>query len=713
MTSRNSFWDSCKENHKRRIWVWIVACLAQAVSYVGVLTVYLSRIRMRNENDTYKGPEDFQAALYMATQDALGFQDNLGIVIVILATIIGMQGFSYLYDKKKVDMYHSVPVNKNRRFLVLYANGIMIYLAATLLNLLISVIMAVVQHAVNGSVMAVVSLGFIWNFLVFLVMYHTVILAVMLTGSRFITLCAVGVLSLYELVIYSMGSSLQYAFFATKDNFYVSHEPKLSVLSDYIFHTLEIKLMKEAKEMAVSALPFYGKWIILAVVILAFAWFSYRKRPSEAAGKAMAFQILEPYVKVLVVIPVAVCLGMWVYNVGYGSKSLAFVSMTASGVIACAVMEVIYDYDIKSMFRHLLSSGIAVAGIVTIFFIFKEDIFGYDKYIPVEDKVESIALMLDSYPDFWDKDFSYLSTAKASEERMHLTKIAPVLALAEKAQQKEVEDMADARMVHVLYRLKSGRRVGRSFWVDFADPSNELLLDQIVKTEEYKNGTFQIMTDEDSFDKAQAVTYSNGAVQVVLPVEDAPALREAYLKDMEQFTFTMARKERPCGEISFRFPYWMTYTLQVYEGFENTIAYLKSKEAYYPVLLDPKDIESITVTNYHYELQQVGYEDSEIIYDVRSNTVIGGKYPEENAVSETFYEEEQFAKIVPEIYPNMLSAPWCDYQEIDSNYDVYITFKKDTTYPYDRSSYGFSYQLFRDRVPEFVEKATALGADEE
>ncbi len=167
MTSRNSFWASCKENHRRRIWVWIVACLMQAVSYVGVLTVYLSRIRMWNAEGSYKKPENFQAALYLATQDALGFQDNLGIVIVVLAAMIGMQGFSYLYDRKKVDMYHSVPVDKNRRFLTLYANGIMIYLAATLLNLFISVIMAMVQHAVNGGVMAVVGLGFVWNSLCF------------------------------------------------------------------------------------------------------------------------------------------------------------------------------------------------------------------------------------------------------------------------------------------------------------------------------------------------------------------------------------------------------------------------------------------------------------------------------------------------------------------------------------------------------------------
>ncbi len=714
MTSRNSFWASCKENHRRRIWVWIVACLMQAVSYVGVLTVYLSRIRMWNAEGSYKKPENFQAALYLATQDALGFQDNLGIVIVVLAAMIGMQGFSYLYDRKKVDMYHSVPVDKNRRFLTLYANGIMIYLAATLLNLFISVIMAMVQHAVNGGVMAVVGLGFVWNFLVFLVMYHTVILAVMLTGSRLITLCAVGVFSLYELVLYSMGSSMQYAFFTTKDNFYVSHEPKLSVLSDYLSHTWEIKGMEEAKEMAVNVVPFYGKWILMAVVILALAWVSYRKRPSEAAGKALAFPILEPYVKVLVVIPVAVCLGMWVYSVGYGSKSLAFVAMTASGVIACAVMEVIYDFDIKSMFKHLLSSGIAVAGIVIVFFIFKEDVFGYDKYIPAEEKLESVALVLDSYPDFWDEDFTYLSTAKASEERMYLKNTAPVLALAQRAQQVEIEDMTDPRYVHVLYRLKSGRRVGRGFHVDFADPDNETLLDQIVATKEYKEGTFQIMTDEKSFEQVQAVTYSNGAAQTVLPIEDALALREAYLKDMEGFHFKMARKNRPCGEISFRFPHWMTYTLQIYEGFENTIAYLQSKEAYYPLQLDPEDIASITVTNYHYELQRAAeVDDSEVAYDARSNAVVAKGYIEDYVVSETFYEEEQFAQIVPEIYPNMLSTPWCDYAEIDSNYDVFITFKKDTTYPYDRSSYGFSYQFFAERVPKFVDEATAMGADEE
>ena len=292
MTLRNSFWASSRENHKRRIWVWIIAVLVQITSYVGVLTVYLSRIRMWNAEGTYRTAGEYREALLQATQDALGFQDNLAVVILGLALMIGMQGFSYLYDRKKVDMYHSVPVDKNKRFLTIYINGIIIYLTATLASLLIGTIEAAVQRAVNGEVLTVVGLGFVWNLLLFLAVYHTVILAVMLTGNRLITFFAAGIFAFYEMMLYSLINNMQYAFFETKDGTYVSLEPKLSVVNDYFTHTLEIKYLEDAKEMAKTALPFYGKWFVLAAVLLAVSWLCYRRRPSEAAGRALAFPVI-------------------------------------------------------------------------------------------------------------------------------------------------------------------------------------------------------------------------------------------------------------------------------------------------------------------------------------------------------------------------------------------------------------------------------------
>ena len=714
MTSRNSFWASSMENHKRRIWVWIVTALGQIMAYVGVLSVYLSRIRTRNADGVYRTGEEYRDAMYQATKDALGFQTRLGTVLVVLAAVIGVQGFSYLYDRKKVDMYHSVPVNKNKRFVVIYVNGLFIYLVTTLVSLLVSVVAAAVQGAVNGEVLAVIGLGFVWNLLFFLVLYHSAVLAVMLTGNCLVTLAAMATLVLYETVIYSLISSMKYSFFATVSGFYVTQLPKLSVVSDYMDETWRLKLTMDVNTMAREVLPYYGKWFILALVILAAAWLCYRKRPSEAAGRALAFTRIAPILKIIIVIPAGLWIGMLVRDEAYGNTMLTIVSMVGGGVVACAVMEIIFDFDLKSLCKHLISSGVAVAGIVLVFCIFQYDLFGYDKYLPSADKLDSVAVSVDYYGSFWDEEFNYVGNADFSREHMFLKDVEPVLSLAAGAQQKELENMDDARCINVLYRLKSGRKVGRCFYVDFSDPASGELLNRIIKTKEFRNGTFQIMTDQASYDKATKIAYTNGAVNVVLPTSDAQKLRDAYLKDMEQYDFTLAAEKRPCGQITFSFPNWTNDRLDVYDSFENTITYLQSQEAYYPVQLNPEDIADITVTSYHYGSDEddgddgiVPVEYTETVVDVAAEDFV---YADDTTVSKTFLEQEEFEQIVGAIYPAFMSSAWNDSRELLDNYDVYITFKKDTTYPYDRSSYGVYYKFYMDKVPEFVKEATALGA---
>lgn len=720
MTSKNSFWASSKENHKRRVWVWIITILAQLMMYVGVLTVYLSRIRQWNAEGIYRTREEYQNALYQAAKDALAFQDNLMYVLIALAVMIGVQGFSYLYDRRKVDMYHSVPVDKNKRFAVVYVNGMIIYLTATLVSLLIGVIAAAAQGAVNGEVMAAIGLGFLWNLLFFMVAYHTAVLAVMLTGNRLITLCVAGMLLAYEPILYDLLENMQYSFFKTVSGFYVTHAPKLSVLYDYDRNIWSFKQPEKVAVLAKGLLPYYGKWFILAVVLLIAAWLCYRKRPSEAAGKAVAFVRCEPFLKVAVAIPLGVGLGMWVHTAAYGNVWLTAVSMAGGGVIVCAAIEVIYDFDIRSLFKHLVSSGVAVAAIVFTFLAFKMDLFGYDDYIPSVDELQSVAVSVDYYGEFWDKDYNYVDSSEFSEEHMYLRDVEPVLILADKARQENVEDMTDARMINVLYRLNSGRRVGRRFWVDFDNPANEALMDRIVGTKEFKEGTYQIMTDQDSFADVTAMTYTNGATNVALPAQDAQKLREAYIKDMEKFDFTLAVNNHPCGRIHMNFPNWFGTDLDVYDSFENTIAYLKSMEAYYPVELNAEDIADMTITNYHTELYENGDYDGEVdplVYDsavaAADTWVADSVYEGDVAVTETFVDEEDIAQIVPHIYPAYLSAAWNHSSELDDNYDIYITFKKDTAYPYDRSQYGVYYKFYTGQVPEFVEKATALDAGEE
>lgn len=707
MTSKNSFLASCRENHKRRVWVWIVAVLSQLLLYGGMMTIYLSRIRGVYANGGFKTPEGFKEGMCRAARDAIGFSDNLYGVIFLLSAIIGMQGFSYLFDRRKVDMYHSVPESKNRRFAVVYINGIVIYLAANLSGMVLGTVIAASQGAVNMDVLANAGLAFVWNLFLFLSFYHMMVLAVMLTGNRFVTVCAFLTFVLYEYGLQTQISALKRLFFTTYSEYYMGAEPKLSVLYDCTLQIWNIKNAQDAAEAAAIAMPIAAKWILIGTVFLGLSYLAYKKRPSEAAGSAIAFPFLKPVAKVAVAIPVALLAGMVVYDTSYQNELLQIAGMLAGGVIFCAAAEVLFDFDIRSVFRHLLSSGVAIVSILAIFCVFKWDVFGYDNYIPAQNKVESIAISADGYYDsYWDENRQYFEKSDFEKENMFLTDVPSVLALVESARGADPEKMSDARSIQILYRLTSGRTAARSIWVDYDDPGTEELLNRIFRTDAFKEGVFQGITDDTSYADLVRITYTNGPARAVIPVEEAGRLREAWMKDMEQFDFTMVRHNRPCGILYFHYGGYNQRQWVVYDRFENTVSALKKLEAYYPMELDETDVESVTVTCYHNELEEQG---NPVDYGIEARAV-----PEaatwgdtDYTVSETFYEEEQIAQILPNIYSNWIDVPWGNYKEMDDNYSVEVVFKRDTAYPYDRDSYYFTYSFYAERVPDFVAEATA------
>lgn len=715
MTSKNSFWANSLENQKRRIWVWIVAFLMWLLNYVGVLTVYLSRIKYWYGEGAYRNLEEFQKAFVQAAQDALGFQESLFITVAISAVIIGHQGFAYLNDRRKVDMYHSVPVSKKRRFFVIYVNGIIIYLTAALFSLVIGTVVAAKQGAVTGSVLAVIGIAFVWNLIWFLVIYHTMILAVMLTGNNFVALCAFAVLSVYEYILYSCISTFKYNFFERVNDYYVPFGTKLSVLDDYTSHTYELKSMSKPQEMAQAALPYLGKWVILAMVLFIAAYVCYNKRMSEAAGKAIAFRKIKPVIKILVVVEVSMIVGGIVRDAAYENDMLMLTGMIVGAVICCAVMEVIYEFDLKCILHHWISSCAAVLCVLAVFCIFKFDLLGYDSYVPDADQVESVLFEPNAdYGNYWNEELEYVSRNSYLMEHMHITAVEDVLTLARKDQQESYESMNDPRRVEVVYHLKSGRDVERAFWVDFDNPANEELLNHIIGSKEYREGMYQIVQDDAFCDKVKTITYSNGCVSNALPLEDAETLREAYLKDLEQMDFSLLRKNFACGTITFGTPNYMSIEYPVYDTYSNVISYLKERGVYYPVWLDAENIASITVTNYHNEMyaNEEGEFADPASYNLYSGTMatavdVYGAY-EDLTVQETFYEKEQIEEIIKHIYPCYLPSNWNDVQAFDSNYIVNVEFKKDSDYPYDRTQYYFNYSIFAGQVPEFVAEATAL-----
>lgn len=702
MTSKNSFWASSRENHKRRIWVWIVALLSQLLVYGGMTIVYLSRIKSFYADGIYRTAQEFQEAMYQAARDAIGFSDNVFPVTMILGAIIGIQGFSYLYDRRKVDLYHSVPVTKGRRFAVIYVNGLMIWLFSNLLGLFVGMIIAGTQGAVNTAVIADAGLSFLWNLFLFLVSYHIMLLSVMLTGNRFVTIGAYLVFGLFEICTNALHNAMSGAYYDTYITTFVDSDPKFSPYYDCTAYVWRLKSLQEVGEKARLAFPIMGKWALLAAAFLALAWIAYRKRASEAAGKAIAFAWLKPFVKIAVAIPGALVIGLVVYDSSNANQTLMALGIIVGVILLCAALEVIYAFDIRCIVKHLPSSGIAVFGALAIFCTFKWDLTGYDSYIPAQNKVESIAISLDCYYDnYWDENRNYISSDEYIKKHMFLNDLEPVLALAEMGQQTASEDMKESRSLYVLYRLKSGREKARRIAVDYNDPKAAAYLNEIFQTDEFKRGIYQVMTDENYCDGVTKITYSNGPARITVSPKEAETLRAAWIKDMEQFDYTLARDGMPCGEITLEYADYSQRQWYVYDTFAETIACLDRNEAFYPAKLNAEDIDYITVTNYHNELMQ---EDMEIGIEARE---MAQAYDVDYTVKETFTDPAQIEDILSSIHCTYFVSPWGNYDGMENGYSVEVVFKKDSAYPYDRNAYYFTYEFIKGQVPDFVAEATA------
>lgn len=713
MTSKSSFLVNSKENHKRRAWVWIVSVLTQLLIYPSVITLYLSRIKTWHEEGAYRTEALFRTAMYNATADALGFQPNYVIHILILGVIIAVQGFSYLYDRKKVDMYKSVPVPEKRRFLVIYVNGILIYLIPAFAGTILALFIAGAQRALNGAVLAECALAFLVNLLYFLIVYHTSMLAVMLTGNIVVTGFAVltFLFSGYAAVV--LYSSFKQLFFDTVGSMFAGEaKHTLSIAMDYLG---KVNLMKHIKsvnsaEMMGAVLSLYAKWFVIAALILALSYWCYRKRPAEATGMAVTFPVIKPFVKVFISTIVGLTVYYVMQDVSYHNTSFSILAMVVGAVICCGAMEAIYDFDIRSVIRHLPSTGTCVVIVITIFCIFRFDVFGYDTYIPDVDEIESVAVDIGPYQQYWewdsvDESITYVSDVSYLKANMFITDAEAVCELVKKGQGLKGVYENDERGISILYRLKSGREVSRYFIVDWNDASNEELLNRIVGTKEYRDGYYCFMKDDIPYDalrKQIRINYTNGPIECELPSSCAERLRDAWVKDMEQFDFSMAKHNRVCGVISWKIGSSYSETeMPVYENFANTIALLEEYDAYYPIQLRAEDIEGIEITNYHIDEQEQaeimsGFPEAEAVDDVDMQIKDVTKY---------FDEPQEIEEIIAAVYPQEIGYYWNSRDMLDHNFDILITFKPGTEYPYGRGYY--SYWFLKGQVPEFVVERTA------
>lgn len=668
MTSKSLYFKLLWEDLKRRSWAIALAVIA----FFFALPINLALTMENAQADNFYRYNDYVSldAMHWSSEAAKAariLELKTGIVLsggefgngflaflmIVTAVVMGVSSFAYLHNRRKVDFYHSLPIRREMMYLVQYTGGVLIIAGIYLLNLIFYVGVSCTYGVPVGNVLGGLLAGWLLNLLYFLLLYGVTVAAVMLTGQLLVGLLAVGVLFFFLPVLVLVLESYCEIFFETmpvqwqwEEGWLMDTLKWISPFTAYLF-ALSWGMKELGNHIPALIVTFFA---VLALGIFGMAL--YRLRPLESAGRAMAFRRTRTPIRFIMV---------W----GYGIMGALFFWMIQSrpywavfgavmgALISHCVIEVIYHFDFKKLFAHWPQMILAVALSIALFFSFRFDWWGYDSYLPAEEKVESASVSMDldqnwlsgrkieTAPD-GSQSVSWEDSDEYRMENMYITDLQPVLTLAqegirqEKAAREERFDQwkqsgsspADERQnlvwssFQVSYRLNNGRTVSRRY--NFGMDENMMeAYSQLYEQPAYKEGLYSIL-GQSAENLAWASYEESGAVYGgMTDRKSLSQLLAAYQADLMDLTVETRQKENPVGRLMFadqeqkKFldehsvqagrnayssdtytPYDVCQGWPVYPSFDRTLSFLRDQDIAAGYGLNSEDVDSISVDFY-------------------------------------------------------------------------------------------------------------------
>ena len=505
MTSAISFTKLIRTERKQLM--WLTALQAVAFTLVVPLFVLMNMAATLEEQKTAWVDADAGVML-----DVLGTSIGLDrypdvMLALIFGGIAALGAFGYVHSREKLDFYHSLPLRRERFFLVRSVAVVETYAGTYALALVCGLLVGGLYHAFSMTVLIETAVTFIRNLLFFCCSYAGTLVAVMLTGKLLTTICALAVFFGYlpMLLIVVIGYFVD-SFLTTCMNtewlWMGNSSQTLKFTSPWAF----CMLWGDGRE--VGAVGATGRWpsitgicqlVAITVILFCLARLLYRYRRSEAAGNALAFARLEGVVKILIAVPVALVCAILIHSV-IPSALWELAAILISSTLFCFLMEFIYRWDIRQILMHKWHIAVSVGLALVIFFGFRYDVMGYNTYLPARGEVASMAVR--NLYTSWS--YPVKKKANRNEEQLALdylenTNVNVLYPLAEngvenqKIKQKNSEDYLDDTMwVDVKYTLKNGKEIYRSYEVAYDQYSQ--CMEKLIADTEYRRRVYPILT---------------------------------------------------------------------------------------------------------------------------------------------------------------------------------------------------------------------------
>ena len=326
------------------------------------------------------------------------------VYIFVMAIVLVLLIFSYLYSARSCNMMHALPVSRKELFVTGYLNALLFLVVPQVLMFLISLIVCIlnrvtcVEYLLYWLIFSVIASFLFVSGAVFAAMLSGNVIAALIyyvAGNLIYVAARALIGGVISAVCYGMG------------DFFFSMTPGNgvggSVLSPivYLVGHVGVALQNGADGIAlassITGMKVMLLYLIPAALLLIFAAVLYQKRQLECAGDIVAYRWMNPVFRWVVAFFAGVGLGLFISGVFLESSRYFTLCLVIFSAVLTLLFFFLGEMILKKRFR-IFAKRIWIEGLVcaaVMLFLtgaLEGDLFRAERRIPKTDQVQSVLL---------------------------------------------------------------------------------------------------------------------------------------------------------------------------------------------------------------------------------------------------------------------------------------------------------------------------------
>lgn len=295
---------------------------------------------------------------------------------LLFAFILSIQGFGYLHNKRKTDMFGALPVSRRTMF---FSKMISVITFSSIPFLIVMIALNVIC-AGNG-------LAEICSFQDTLNMFVCIVANVSLFGL--LSVCC-GKTS--DTIISSIVINCAYPV----SMFLIQLVPA-SLVFGYIPNINKDLIFALSPITSFASLSCIY-WIVFSAVCIAGSFFLVKRRKAEAAQSHFAYKLPAVAVKVLISFAVGIVFAYF-FSLLFGSGTTVFegymyfwIGMILGSLVAYVVIQIILTHGVDGFLKGLIPYGAMIGVFAIVFIVLATGMLGFESYVPNADEVKSVSV---------------------------------------------------------------------------------------------------------------------------------------------------------------------------------------------------------------------------------------------------------------------------------------------------------------------------------